>query len=50
MAEVEPKPQTPVEEQPQKIVDDHEEDYATVTLKAGQLPDNVVETLKKSLS
>jgi hypothetical protein len=46
MAEVESKPQD-AEEQPQKIVED---DYADVPLKAGHLPDEVVETLKKSLS
>jgi hypothetical protein len=50
MAEVKPKPQTRAKEQPQKIVDDHEEDYITAPLKAGQLPDDVVETLKKFLS
>jgi hypothetical protein len=46
MAEVEPKPQD-VEEQSQKIVED---DYADIPLKAGHLPDDVVETLKKYLS
>lgn len=47
MAEVEPKSQTSDEEQPQKAVED---DYTDVSLKAGHLPDDVVETLKKSLS
>jgi hypothetical protein len=50
MVEIEFKRQTPVEEQLQEIVEDHEEDYVAASLKAGHLPDDVVETLKKSLS
>jgi hypothetical protein len=50
MAEVEPNQKKIVNEQPEKVVDDHEEQYTEAPLKAGHLPDEVVETLKKSLS
>jgi hypothetical protein len=61
MAEIEFEPQFSPEEwkeyeqkRAQKILDnpgfDPEADYMSASLKAGHLPDEVVETLKKSLS